>query len=681
MKNIQLSKVFLTVITLFFAATFLTVTGASAQVAGGTLDPTTIQKYVDTLPVPKVMPKEGTIGNIDYYEIAVRQFKQQLLPGTFPKTTVWGYGSADDSSTFSYPARTIEARTNKPVRVKWINDLKNPVTKDFLPHLLPIDQTLHWANPPQDCFDAMSSMPGMQHPDCRGRSQEPYTGPVPIITHLHGAHVQPDSDGYPEAWYLPNADNIPAGYAIKGTNFDQIPGVGFTPGAAVFQYPNDQRATTLWYHDHVLGMTRANVYTGLAGFYLIRDSNTDPNGLPKGGFEIPLIIQDKSFNSDGSLFFPDNRAFFEGVDVADLQIPFIPETTLTGGISDVSPIWNPEFFGNTILVNGKTWPKMNVEQRRYRFRILNGNDTRVMILKIVADPLAERPVTPAVPFWQIGADGGFLPKPVKQDQLLVAGAERFDVIVDFTNVPKGTKLYVINEGPDEPFGGGVPGVDFPFSDPNTTGQVMQLTVVQRTSIDTSTKPQFLSLPSRTKLGKATKTRTVSLNEAESESVFVIFADGKIKESNSAQAVAFAPVEALLGIATVDANGVITPLRKEWMEPITEDPALNSTEIWEIYDFTEDAHPIHIHQVQFEVINRQDIAIAADGTATLVPGTITGPEAGETGTKDTVLVYPSKLTRVKAKFDIPGLFVWHCHILSHEDNEMMRPYCVGGGCMP
>jgi bilirubin oxidase len=492
--------------------------------------------------------------------------------------------------------------------------------------------------------------------------------------------VQPDSDGYPEAWYLPNADNIPAGYAKKGSNFDQIPGVGFTPGAAVFQYPNTQRATTLWYHDHALGMTRANVYTGLAGFYLIRDSNTDPQGLPKDGFEVPLVIQDKSFNSDGSMFFPDNRAFFEGVAVPDLQIPFIPDITLTGAQSDVSPIWNPEFFGNTMLANGKTWPKMNVEQRRYRFRILNANDTRVMFLKIAADATA-RPGVSAVPFWQIGADGGFLPKPAKQDQLLIAGAERMDVIVDFTNVPKGTKLYLINEGPDEPFGGGVPGVDFNFADPNTTGQVMQLTVVQRTSIDTSTKPQFLSLPSRTKLGKATKTRTVSLNEAESESVFVIFADGKIKESNSAQAVAFAPVEALLGIATVDANGVITPLRKEWMEPITEDPALNSTEIWEIYDFTEDAHPIHIHQVQFEVINRQDIAIAADGTATLVPGTITGPEAGETGTKDTVLVYPSKLTRVKAKFDIPGLFVWHCHILSHEDNEMMRPYCVGGGCMP
>jgi spore coat protein A, manganese oxidase len=194
----------------------------------------------------------------------------------------------------------------------------------------------------------------------------------------------------------------------------------------------------------------------------------------------------------------------------------------------------------------------------------------------------------------------------------------------------------------------------------------------------------LALPARTPLGKASKTRTVSLNEAESKTVFVITTeDGTIQESNSADAVPFAPVEALLGTATVK-KGVITPTPREWMEPITENPALGATEIWEIYDFTEDAHPIHLHQVQFEVINRQDILIdEATGTATLVSGTVTGPEPGETGTKDTVLVYPSKVTRVKAKFDIPGLYVWHCHILSHEDNEMMRPYCVGdlANCQP
>jgi spore coat protein A, manganese oxidase len=649
-------------------------------VPGGTLDPTTIPKYTQTLPIPQVMPKTGTVGNqIDYYEIAAKQFQQQILPSGFPQTTVWGYGSLKDN-LFTYPGRTIETKANRPTRVKWVNGLTDKRGK-FLSHLLPIDQTLHWANPPQDCID------GTHHTDCRGQSQLPYAGPVPLITHLHGAHVQPDSDGYPEAWYLPAASNIPAGYAKQGSHFDQIDGVPVQDGAAVFQYPNDQRPTTLWYHDHVLGMTRANVYTGLAGLYLIRDAATDPTGLPKGAYEIPLLVQDKSFNANGSLFFPNNRAFFEGLNVPGqpeqfpgagvLDIPFIPQAAFNG-MSDIAPIWNPEFFGNTMVVNGKTWPKLDVEQHRYRIRIINGDDTRVLILKIAADPLA-RPGTPAVPFWQIGADGGFLPKPVMLNELLIAPAERVDAILDFTNVPRGTNLYLINEGPDSPFGGGRAPADFPFADPGTTGQVMKLNVVQRTSADNSTPPQCLTLPSRAKLPKATRTRTVSLNEAESETVLVVtLPDGSIVfDPTNPEAVPHAPAEALLGTASVDANGFIMPTPLEWMNAITENPALNSTEIWEIYDFTEDAHPVHLHQVQFEVINRQDIAIdEATGTATLVPATITQPEAGETGTKDTVLVYPSKVTRVKAKFDIPGLYVWHCHILSHEDNEMMRPYCVG-----
>jgi bilirubin oxidase len=615
------------------------------------------------------MPKIGTVkdGTVDFYKIAARQFKQQILPDGLPATTVWGYGSVNDRASFHYPASTIEARANRPVRVQWINDLEDGAGT-YLPHLLPIDQTLHWANPAQDCRD------GMKMTDCRGTSQAPYTGPVPLVTHLHGAHVGPDSDGYPEAWFLPSATNIPAGYATKGSHYTQIPGASKSAGQATYQYPNTQRSTALWYHDHALGMTRANVYTGLAGFYMIRGT-TDPAGLPRGAYEIPLLIQDKSFNKDGSLFFPGDRAFFEGVSKAQLQIPFIPEQA-SGGMSDVSPIWNPEFFGNTIVVNGKTWPKLNAEARRYRLRLLNGNDTRMMVLKIVAGDPTVRPGTSAVPFWQIGADGGFLPKPVKVTELLMAPAERVDVIVDLSGFAPGTELYLINEGPDEPFGGGRAPAAFAFADPGTTGQVMKIVVGSRQEKDRSTLPSKLTLPARTPLGTASFTRTVSLNEEESATVKVVVdaAGNIVYDPTNANAVPFAPVEALLGTASVSPNGIITPTTKEWMDPITENPRLG-TEIWEIYDFTEDAHPIHIHQVQFEVVNRQAINIAADGTATL-SGKPIPPEAGETGTKDTVLVYPGMVTRVKAKFDIPGLFLWHCHIISHEDNEMMRPMCVG-----
>src|SRR5205814_3769765 len=197
--------------------------------------------------------------------------------------------------------------------------------------------------------------------------------------------------------------------------------------------------------------------------YLIRGGSGDlpfgvlPGPAPRAGdppgmkyYEIPIIIQDRSFDANGSLFYPDNRAFFEGLQIGQLQIPFIPQDGCTGP-SDVSPIWNPEFFGNTMVVNGNTWPYLAVEQRRYRFRFLNASDSRFLILKMSRDGL---------PFWQIGGDGGFLPSPVQLDRLLMAPAERADVIVDFTGVPVGTEIVLLNVGPDEPFGGGEPGSEF-----------------------------------------------------------------------------------------------------------------------------------------------------------------------------------------------------------------------------
>jgi len=662
-------------------------------VPGGSLDPTTIPKYRSSLTIPPAMPKTSVLpGGIDYYEIAVRQFQQQILPAGMPATTVWGYGSVNHPGTFSYPARTVEAQADRPVRVKWINDLKDSSGR-FLPHLFPIDQTLHWANPPQDCID------GTHQTDCRGKSQARYTGPVPIITHLHGSHVNPDSDGYPEAWYLPNANNIPAGFAKRGSKFDQIPGAPDVPGAALFQYRNDQRATTLWFHDHSLGMTRANVQAGPAGFYLIRGGPDDlpniflPSPAPKEGdpagrryHEIPIVIQDRSFNANGSLFFPGNRAFFEGLNkpgapeqfpgAGVLDVPFIPQPAV-GGRSDVSPIWNPEFFANTMVVNGKTWPVLEVEKMRYRLRFLNGSDSRFLILKMVTGDPTARPAASALPFWQIGTEGGFLPAPVRLETLLIALAERADVIVDFSNLAVGTEVFLINEGPDEPFGGGVAGVDFPFADPGTTGQVMKFKVVPRQSLDISLPPEALPLPRLVNLGPASNVRKLGINEFESQTVFVTTRPDGSVVFDRRSTTPFGPTSASLG--TVSAAGLSLP--KMWGDPISENPGLG-TEIWEIHNFTADAHPIHVHQTMFQVVNRQRLATDADGITTQ-PATPVGspipPEVWETGFKDTVIVYPGQLARIKVFFDIPGLYVWHCHILSHEDNEMMRPFCVGGRC--
>src|SRR5215204_3274030 len=496
---------------------------ALAQVPGGTLPPGAIPKYVTPLVIPPAMPRTAAppaVKGVDYYEIAVRQFRQQILPQSMAlaPTTVWSYGSVDHPGSFNYPAFTIEAGWGRPVRVKWINQLVD-ANGHYLPHLLPVDQTLHWANPPG----------GPTETDSHGTDPTRYTGPVPIVTHLHGGHSSEESDGYPEAWYLPKARNIPPGFARSGSLYQRfraeaqrLYGQAWTPGSAVFQYDNDQRAATMWYHDHTLGMTRANVYAGPAGFYLLRGGPADavagrlPGPAPALGdpaglryYEIPIAIQDRSFNADGSLFYPDNRAFFEGLDPAQLQIPFIPEDAC-GGPSDISPIFNPEFFGNTMVVNGKTWPFLEVEQRRYRFRLLNGCNSRFLLLEL----------DNSLPFGQIGTEGGFLPAPLELDRLLLGLAERADVIVDFTNVGVGTEIILQNLAPDEPFGGGEPPGDFDAADPDTTGQVMQFRVIAATSPDTSTPPGQLVLPAPAPLPQATRTRQVSLNEEDSRTVRV-----------------------------------------------------------------------------------------------------------------------------------------------------------------
>jgi FtsP/CotA-like multicopper oxidase with cupredoxin domain len=503
---------------------------------------------------------------------------------------------------------------------------------------------------------------------------------VPIVTHVHGAvGVADDSDGYAEAWYLPAAKNIPPGYARQGTWFRFFAGkaagsygVGWGPGFAVFQYPNHNRASTVWYHDHTLGMTRLNVYAGPAGFYLIRggpagdeavlDSRFGvPAVLPgpapqendqfpptKTYYEIPIAIQDRSFNADGSLFYPDTREFFDGI-----VRPYIPE-------GEFSPIWNPEFFGNTIIVNGNTWPFQTVEKRRYRFRFLNGCQSRFLILDF-GD-------VPGVEVWQIGNEGGFLAAPVNLttghgNRLLMGLAERADVIVDFTNVPVGD--YVLgNVGPDEPFGGGVPGIDFPVSDPGTTGQVLEFRVVPAVAPDPTTPPRFLELPPITPLPAETRTRRLALIEKAAE--------GGDEEQEDIEG----PVEALLG--NVDDAG--EPVEAHWADAVTENPNVGETEIWEFYNTTADAHPMHIHEVVFEVVAREGLVLDDDSDDVALPistdGVVTTAEPWESGFKDTVIAYPGQVTRVRARFDTPGQFVWHCHIVEHEDNEMMRPYRIG-----
>jgi spore coat protein A, manganese oxidase len=641
------------------------------------LDAAKVAKFVTPLLVPPVMPKAGALKqsggpDVDYYEISIKQFTQQILPKDLPATTVWGYGavtSADPNGLkiHNAPSLTIEAKAGVPVRIKWINDLVD-ADGHFLPHLLPVDPTLHWANPPggaegRDTRPTFTTTPG------------PYTGPVPMVTHVHGAvGVGDESDGYAEAWYLPAANDIPAGYAETGTWYDFFKAkaaknfsAAWGPGFAVFQYPNLNRATTLWYHDHSLGMTRLNVYTGPAGFYLLRggtagdqaikDSRTGkaavlPGPAPAAGdafpptkayYEIPLAIQDRAFAEDGSLFYPASREYF---DSATAEEPgYLPKT-------DLSPIWNPEFFGNMIMVNGNTWPFLQVERRRYRLRMLNGCQSRFLIL--------DWSKIPGVEVWQIGNEGGLLQAPVNITKLgnhqVMGLAERADLIVDFAKTPEGA--YVLgNVGPDEPYGGGEPGKDFTVSDPTATGQIMQFRVVKATTPDLTTPPVFLKVPAPPSFGAPAVTRRLALMEKASEDW-----DG--------------PAEARLGQIDDAGRAVAHP----WMAPITENPTPGATEVWEIYNLTVDAHPMHVHEVAFEVLNREGLEVEGDSGETKLPVKLTKKlrprEVWEAGLKDTVTCYPGEVTRIIAKFDRAGQYVWHCHIVEHEDNEMMRPYRIG-----
>ena len=621
------------------------VTGAGAAIAGpriiaasgasaGQLDPNAIPQFGTQLFILPAMPAAASTRTYDRFSLAARPFRQQVLPRGFPSTPVFGFGSTTDPRTFHAPGYTIEATVNRHTRLTWANQLVNS-SGNYVPHLLPVDPTIHWANPPggianRDKPPRFTSTPG------------PYTGPVPLVVHLHGAHAYEDSDGYPEAWYLPLARNIPKGYATVGSKYYQFKaealsraGVRWASGMAQFEFANDQRATSLWYHDHSLGMTRLNVRAGLLGLYNLRGGGSDlpaghlPGPAPRRGdragtryYEIPLVIQDPSFSTDGTQYLPAKNLSWNG--------PYIPTT-------DIPPIWNGLYYGSAITVNGNTWPNLNVEPRRYRFRVLNGCAVRELALKVASGAHPATPAKAALPIWVIGSDGGFLPRPVELSgttPLPVLPSERYDIIIDFTGRKPGTHLYLTNEGTAATTG--------------TTGTVMRFTVVPLTSRDTSIAPGHLTLPKPPALSRTTRTRQVSLSEVGSSFQVNVISSY------------------LCGTMTADG----LPNALGWNDAITEEPGYGTTELWEIFNFspegdTQISHVFHMHLVQFELVNREPI----------YGGTVQGPRPWELGRKDSCGSPTGYITRVKAHFDHKGRFVWHCHLLDHEDNSMMRPFQV------
>lgn len=542
--------------------------GAHAQVlpaqvlAAQQSPPVTLASYVTPFSIPSVIRPSSGAAPLRIY---MRPFRHKAHRD-LPVSSMWGYNGM-------WPGPTIEVRRGQPISVKWTNQLP---TK----HFLPLDYTIH------------------------GEEQD--VPQVRTVTHVHGAQVMPDSDGYPDAWVTSDGRT------------------GSALAADPCRYPNDQPATTLWYHDHAIGITRLNIYAGLAGFYLIRDPEEDSLNLPRGVYEIPLMIQDRSFSADGSMLYPP-----------------APNGT--------HPVWMQEFFGNAICVNGKATPFLEVEPRKYRFRVVNGSNSRFYHFTLVPADAAGKPngkPADAPPFRQIGTDGGLLPAPLSTHYLIFSPGERFDIVIDFSE-HNGMNFALVNDAP-APYarGGEIVPTD-----------VMLFKVTKPLAgKDTSSLPDTLVPWSPMNPAHAVRERTLALTEMDRQS------DGYT-------------MIGLLG-------------GKHWDDPITEDPKAGSMEIWSFANTTGDVHPMHIHQVQFQVLNRQsfDAKTYLDSGKVVYTGIPMPPESNERPAwKDTIKTYSGYITRVIAKFDLPTgtvakpgdefRYVWHCHVLEHEDNEMMRPYKI------
>jgi spore coat protein A, manganese oxidase len=491
------------------------------------IDPNIFAKFVDPLPIPPRAVASRSRPDPTNPKKRLPYYRVQIA-----QSTAKVHRDMKPTRLWAFagavPGPTFETRSGDGLLVEWVNGLPSQ-------HFLPIDHKIHGAEPDK--------------PSTR------------VVVHMHGAKTGPNSDGYPEDW--------------------------IEPGKSVLNhYPNQQDAAMLWYHDHALGINRLNVYAGLVGALLIRDQVEDALNLPKGKYEVPLILFDRLFTQDGQLLYPIS--------------------------SNPDSPWVSEVYGNAILANGKLFPYLDVEARKYRLRILNAANSRFFNLSFSNN----------APFHQIGTDQGLLAAPVPLKRVSIAPGERLDLVIDFGEQ-----------------GGAQPVLR------SDSFAIMQFRVSPEKITDESSLPLSLRPVPRIPESQAVKTRLLTLDEV----------DNSVGE----------PVMMLL-------NG------SRWHQPITEKPVLNSTEIWSFMNPSDDSHPIHLHLVRFQILDRRRYEpwlYQKNGEIRYLSGPIT-PEPNEAGWKDTVRVDSRMITRIIVPFEgFTGRYVWHCHILEHEDNEMMRPYEV------
>ncbi|GEJ58960.1 multicopper oxidase family protein [Anaeromyxobacter diazotrophicus] len=605
---------------------------ANPAVAKRPLDPEAIGQFLVPLPaIPVRTPDTATFPGKDYYVVTAIQGEHDFglrrfdgtpfvdpASGKPVRTVSWGYD-------LSYLGSTVVARRDRPVVIDYVNGLVGSDGKPLAKHLFTVDPTVDGA--------------GFDVPQVR------------TVPHLHGGHSAAEADGHPSFWFT--ADPKAAANGMGGPAGNRVR----------YTYENDQPAATNWFHDHAMGVTRLNVYAGLAAAYLVRDAAEDALGLPGGAYEVPLLVQDKSFNDDGSL------------DYATYPL-YNPYTQLPLVDPSGAPMYSsgPETFANTVIVNGVVWPYLEVEPRRYRFRVWNGADSRFFNLWL--EEAGVGPL-PGLFMQQVGAEAGFLPETVDigggpgPGGLLLAPGERADVVVDFSGFA-GKSITLRNDAP-APF----PNGDDHNFNANTVGKVMQFRVVKPLAgADTSAVPAA-PLPVAP-LPAPDHQRVVDLQEL--QDVYDIL--------DPTQSPSVIPRHELR------LNGL------RFADPVTEQPKLGTVEDWWIVNTTVDMHPMHLHLVTFEVVEKgsydaasylpaaggvmgtmlpggfhpdTDPAGHADGQPGFDPAYAVAPN--ERGRKDTVRVPPGGYVRIRARFDRPGEYMWHCHILAHEEHAMMRPFRV------
>ncbi len=685
-----------------------------------------IPQFVDRLPTLAGLDPAGTMTTVvapTALELHMREFRANVLPATFtppdgwlgglPGTVVWGYVTGPAipaANSDSYIGPVVVAMRGTPTEVRYVNDLGTTASSNLTFWKFATDRTLHWADPLG-----------------QGHGMGNYVGPIPAVAHLHGGEVPPQLDGGPDSWFT--SDGARHGLAYYTRNATDV------ANSAVYRYPNSQEAANIWFHDHTLGATRLNVYAGLAGAWVVTEPAA-PANLPSP--LIPLVIQDRSFDTHGQLYFP------------------------SVGINPEHPFWIPEFVGDAIVVNGKTWPFFNVEPKAYRFLFLNGSNARTYDMYLTTT--GRRAGTPTM--WILGTDGGYLDTAVQvgagrnPPPFVMMPGERYEVIVDFSGMRPGSTV-TLNNRANMPFPLGLP------VDPATTANIMKFNVVARTGAGDGYNPGTYRPGQRLRGSRAAGTQAAIVRlpgTTNGPRARVGVNVQRVRQMTLNEVMGSGgPLEVLVNNTKWAGHSVATDVFAGGMRPdfpmmlhgshVSEVPNEGDVEQWEIVNMTADAHPIHLHLVQFQLIERQTFdlvayqaaydalfpgsnvaidpmmgmpyapgmfmggfgpplpydamsplsagklggnpdvyATARRGRPVFMTGNPTAPLPWEQGWKDTVVMYPGQVTRIAVRwaptaaplgvvadfpFDPNGGdgYVWHCHIVDHEDNEMMRPTVV------